>query len=103
MKKKRKQWVIAAIVLFFLPFNLGEASEVQQVETAGSIGFTGVYEPIRTPEPTPPITEVTKPDGQLPQTNDVSHPWLIWLGLFIVSLVFYSWGRKNNKIQSIRK
>ncbi|MFS0934716.1 LPXTG cell wall anchor domain-containing protein [Enterococcus casseliflavus] len=104
MKKKRKQWRVVAIILFLLPFNLATASEVHQVETAGTIGFTGVYEPIGTPDPVPPITEVTKPDGQLPQTNEQSHPWLHWLGLIIVSLVFYR-GRqkKNEKNKPIRK
>lgn len=104
MKKKRKQRGLVAIVLFFFPFNLATASEIHQVETVGTIGFTGVYEPIGTPDPVPPITEVTKPDGQLPQTNERSHPWLHWLGFFMVSLVFYFWRQKiQTKKQTNKK
>ncbi len=52
---------MVAIAIFIFPFTMVSATEVQQVETTGTIGFTGVYEPIGTPDPTPPesIVETT--------------------------------------------
>ena len=77
----------------------GHATQVQHVETHGSIGFTGVYDPIGAPEPSPPDTIARppslghpKPGGRLPQTNDQSQYWLIWLGvgfLLLVVLIVY--------------
>ncbi|MDF2536392.1 MAG: hypothetical protein K0R18_2554, partial [Bacillales bacterium] len=75
MFKKIKIWSIATLMIATFSSNIAVAQEVQQVETNGTIGFTGVYEPIGTPDPAPPetivrppITEVAKPDGTLPQT-----------------------------------
>lgn len=96
MRKKRKKWVVVAIILVFFPLSRATASEVHQVETSGTIGFTGVYQPIGTPEP-PPITEITKPDGSLPQTNDVRQLRIFWLGILMVSFVFLLWKRKKQK------
>lgn len=102
MIKKKKRWVVVALLLVFISFNPAEATEIQQVETNGSIGFTGVYEPIGTPDPVPPesivrppITEVAKLGGTLPQTNEYEHSGLIYLGIFITSFVFLLWKRKN--------
>lgn len=112
MCKKRKGRLVVAIAIFIFPFTMVSATEVQQVETTGTIGFTGVYEPIGTPDPTPPesivrppITEVAKPDGTLPQTNELSHPGFIWLGILILSMVFLLWIRrkKEKKPKTIRK
>lgn len=79
-------------------------TEVQSVETQGTIGFTGVYEPIGTPDPKPPgnserppITEVAKPDGRLPQTNDAGNSLFIWVGVFMLSFVFLLWKRKKEQ------
>lgn len=104
MSKKRKGWIITALLVALFSSNMAVAQEVQRVETNGSIGFTGIYEPIGTPDPTPPessvrppITEVAKPGGTLPQTNEVVHSWLIWLGVLLLTIVFFLWKRKNNQ------
>ena len=83
------------------------AVEVPQVETNGTIGFTGVYEPIGTPDPTPPesivkppITEVAKPGGTLPKTNEAVASWLKWLGVLLLSFAFHLWKQKNKQIQN---
>lgn len=89
-------------------FNVvGLGNQVQQVESKGNIGFTGVYEPIGTPDPTPPesivrppITEVAKPGGALPQTNDNGSSTFLWLGILIISFIFLLWKRKNRQIQN---
>ncbi|AUJ87113.1 hypothetical protein CXM95_17365 [Enterococcus sp. CR-Ec1] len=106
MMKKLKGWLMATLMIVIFSSNMAVAQEVQQVETAGTIGFTGVYEPIGTPDPTPPesivrppITEVAKPGGILPQTNDNGSSRLLWLGILIISFVFLLWKRKNKQIQ----
>ncbi|MFP8918591.1 LPXTG cell wall anchor domain-containing protein [Enterococcus innesii] len=103
----KKKWVILISILFVLQSSIAYAGEIQQVETNGTIGFTGVYEPIGTPDPTPPesivrppITEVAKPGGTLPQTNDSGSSKLIWLGTLIISFVFIIWKRKNKQLQN---
>ncbi|MEC5340893.1 LPXTG cell wall anchor domain-containing protein [Enterococcus casseliflavus] len=107
MFKKIKIWSIATLMIATFSSNIAVAQEVQQVETNGTIGFTGVYEPIGTPDPTPPesivrppITEVAKPGGTLPQTNDNGSSRLLWLGILIISFVFLLWKRKNKQIQT---
>ena len=107
MTKKLKGWLIAALLITVFSSNKAVAQEVQQVETNGTIGFTGVYKPIGTPDPTPPesivrppITEVAKPGGLLPQTNETTSNWALWLGIAILSFVFLLWKRKNKQIQN---
>lgn len=102
MFSKRKEGLVLGIILVFFPRTMINATEVQQVETNGTIGFTGVYEPIGTPDPTPPesmvrppIAEVTKPGGTLPQTNENASSWLQGLGILSVSFVFLLWKRKE--------
>ena len=73
------------------------AEEIQHVETNGTIGFTGVYEPMGKPDPTPPITEVTKPSGRLPQTDEIGHSLYIWLGIFFISLSYQMWKNKQKQ------
>ena len=104
MKKKLKGWFITVLMITVFSSNRAIAQEVQQVETNGSIGFTGVYEPIGTPDPTPPetivrppITEVAKPGGLLPQTNDTTSYWALCLGLAILIFFFLLFKLKTNK------
>lgn len=101
---KKKQFILTGVLLFFFFFSLPSVSakEVQQVETEGSIRFTGTYVPIGTPDPTPPesikeppITEMAKPEGALPKTNTITNYWLIGLGLLMLSLVFFIWKQKK--------
>ncbi len=105
---KRKIGLLFGIigVLLALQFpTLVNGSQVRSAETEGTIGFTGVYEPIGTPDPKPPehivkppTTGTTKPGGSLPQTNSETNTWLLWLGLLLVSFVFYQ-KRRRNKLQ----
>lgn len=97
-------------ILSVLSLPLVNAAEVQQVETNGTIGFTGVYEPIGTPDPAPPetivrppITEVAKPDGRLPQTNEIGHSWHAWLGVFLISFFFLLWKQKRNHNKNLKQ
>ena len=97
-------------ILSVLSLPLVNAAEVQQVETNGTIGFTGVYEPIGTPDPAPPetivrppITEVAKPDGTLPQTNEIGHSWHAWLGVFLISFFFLLWKQKRNHNKNLKQ
>lgn len=91
----------------FLTTTNVKAVEVERTETTGSIGFSGVYQPIGTPDPTPPesivrppINDVAKPGERLPQTNEIGHPWFLWLGILIISFVFLLWKRKNKQLQN---
>lgn len=104
MSKKRKEWFIATLTIAVFSSSTAVAQEVQRVETNGTIGFTGVYEPIGTPDPTPPevivrppITNVAKPGGTLPQTNDNGSSKLLWLGIFNIIFVFLFLKRKNKQ------
>lgn len=101
---KKKQFILTGVLLFFFFFSLTtvSAKEVQQVETEGSIRFTGTYVPIGIPDPTPPesikeppITEIAKPEGVLPKTNTITNHWLVGLGLIMLSLVFFIWKQKK--------
>lgn len=101
MFSKRKEGLVFVIILIFFPCTMINATEVHQVETNGTIGFTGTYEPIGIPDPTPPesmlkppITEEAKPEGTLPQTNDNTSSWLHGLGILIIIFVFLLWKRK---------
>lgn len=110
MSKKLKGWLIAALIIADFSSSSASAQEVQQVETNGTIGFTGVYEPVGTPDPTPPvsivrppITEVAKPGGTLPQTNEILNSWLIWLGGLLISFVFLLWKRQRNQNKKLKQ
>lgn len=110
MKKKLKCWLVAVLMITVFSSNRAVAQEVQQVETKGTIGFTGVYEPVGTPDPVPPetivrppITELAKHGGLLPQTNETTSYWALWLGIAILSFVFLWGNRKNNQIQNKNK
>ena len=104
--KIRKGWLIVPLISVVFSSSVAIAQDVRQVETNGTIGFTGVYEPIGTPDPAPPetivrppITEVAKPEGSLPQTNTVTNHWLIYLGITLLSFVFFIW-KRNKKEQT---
>lgn len=107
---RSKRWIFIILMIGLLPFNVVHGSEVQQIETAGTIGFTGVYKPIGTPDPKPPesivrppITAIAKP-GILPQTNEGQNSRLIWLGILLISLVFIIWRREiKQNTKTIRK
>ncbi|QCJ57916.1 LPXTG cell wall anchor domain-containing protein [Enterococcus mundtii] len=101
---RKKQFTLMGVLVFFFFFSLTSVSakEVQQVETEGSIRFTGTYVPIGAPDPTPPesikeppVTEIAKPEGALPKTNTITNHWLIGLGLLMLSLVFFIWKQKK--------
>lgn len=104
MFKKLSEWIVFTLIVVIFSSNIAVAAEVQRVETTGTIGFTGIYEPIGTPDPKPPesivrppITDVAKPDGRLPQTNVIGDPMLIWLGVLLISTVFFLGKRQKNQ------
>lgn len=113
MPSKRKMWVILTLVLVLSPLAFVpkvDGAEVNKVETQGNIGFTGTYVPIGTPDPPPerptelpPVTEITKPGGSLPQTNGVRNTWLIWLGFILLSYVFIRWKQKQRQNKKLKQ
>lgn len=103
MRKKKRNWLFILILVVFYPFTIGETTEVRQVETTGEIGFTGVYEPIGTPDPTPPGSIVRSP--MWPNQKGCSHKQML-LGLLgfsgqeCLSSVSYSfYGNKKRNQQ----
>jgi LPXTG-motif cell wall-anchored protein len=105
---KTQGFILVVLLGFFTLYALQsvQATELHQVETEGSIGFTGTYVPIGTPDPAPPesiekppVTELAKPEGSLPQTNTVTNHWLIYLGITLLSFVFFIW-KRNKKEQT---
>jgi LPXTG-motif cell wall-anchored protein len=104
LKNVRVFGLLCLLFALCLPIS-AQATQVQSAETKGTVGFTGVYEPIGTPDPKPPelivkppATGTLKPGGSLPQTNSETHSWLMWLGLLLVGFVFYM--RKRTKQQN---
>jgi LPXTG-motif cell wall-anchored protein len=115
MREKKLYWIllfVGVVIQVGLP-QQSQATQVRAVETEGSIGFTGFYVPIGTPDPKPPevieqppIQDIAKPGGSLPQTNVVTHSWYFWIGVLIIIIVFLLWKRKTDqkgKIKPIRK
>lgn len=102
--KKTKRRVLLSVTLLVLTFLSPlkvEGKEVQEVETKGTIGFSGTYVPIGKPDPqppegieSPPVTDQAKPGTSLPQTNDANQSWLVWLGISILSFVFIYGNKK---------
>ncbi|MFS1020629.1 LPXTG cell wall anchor domain-containing protein [Enterococcus casseliflavus] len=91
-----------AILLCFSTSLVTQAKEVQEVETDGSVQFTGIYEPIGTPEPTPPKGDDTppinggnKPGGSLPKTNMIQESYLYWFGIGLFFFVILFWKRRK--------
>lgn len=110
MKKKKNSYVLFLLLVLVLGGMIpskGYAKEVQKVKTEGTIGFTGVYDPIGTPEPSPPDTIArppsngqNKPNGRLPQTNDQSRHWLTLLGIgFLVLIILIIFRRAKQEEQ----
>lgn len=103
MKKNhvRRRNLLLLILVWGLLFpSQGYAAQVQDVETEGSIGFTGVYDPIGSPEPSPPDTIARPPSNRpsrLPQTNDQAQHWLQWLGGALLLWGFVLIKRKKNQ------
>ncbi|WP_144809800.1 LPXTG cell wall anchor domain-containing protein [Enterococcus casseliflavus] len=107
MKRMKTRWLFFALLITILPIESVDAKEVQQVETSGAIGFTGIYEPIGTPDPQPPgsivrppVADVAKPSGTLPKTNEREHPRLIRLGVLLIGISFLLWERKNKPVKN---
>lgn len=103
---KTQGFILLVLLGFFSVFSLQsvQAAKLHQVETEGSIGFTGTYVPIGTPDPAPtesiekpPVMEIAKPEGSLPQTNTVTNHWLIWLGMALFCLAFFFWKRNKQE------
>ncbi|MEB6088241.1 LPXTG cell wall anchor domain-containing protein [Enterococcus casseliflavus] len=85
------------VVLLALQFPLSvDGTQVQSVESEGSVGFTGVYKPIGPPDP-PPSTSPQKPGGSLPQTNMTGGSFAIWVGSFLVAGVLVVVESKRRK------
>lgn len=108
MKKNKTSYVLLLLLVLvvggIIP-SKGYAREVQNVETEGSIGFTGVYNPIGTPEPNPPDTIArppsNRPNDRLPQTNDQSQYWLTLLGIgLLVLMILIIFCRKRQEEQN---
>ncbi|MBO1097895.1 LPXTG cell wall anchor domain-containing protein [Enterococcus casseliflavus] len=81
-------------------------SQVQSTETEGSVHFTGIYEPIGTPNPPPegvakpPTTVSPTPGGSLPQTNTLAQQHWGWLGMIVTGgVVSLIWRKKQLKKQ----
>ena len=93
------------ILVFSLCFSMtAHSSQKQFLETEGNVGFTGTYTPIGSPDPTPhenedkpPTTGIAKPEGTLPQTNDIDSSWLPYVGIFIISFVFFFWKKSSQQ------
>ncbi|MFZ4845516.1 LPXTG cell wall anchor domain-containing protein [Enterococcus casseliflavus] len=84
-------------VLLALQFPLSvDGTQVQSVESEGSVGFTGTYKPIGPPDP-PPSISPQNPGGSLPQTNMTEGVFAIWVGSFLVAGVLVVIGNKKKK------
>lgn len=105
--KKIGYLLLGVVLLFFLLPKDSEASEVRSVETGGSIGFTGNYSPVGTPDPTPiegitPI-DVTKPFVTprnnnrvlLPKTNTLTSCHLVFFGVLLILTIGVYWFRNQ--------
>ncbi|KPG68525.1 LPXTG cell wall anchor domain-containing protein [Enterococcus sp. RIT-PI-f] len=105
MKKKRKRLgafvLLIAILSCFTAFSLdGMAKEVQQVETQGTIRFTGVWkDPSEIPDPAPPsnnpIKDVAKAEERLPQTDEIAYHWLAGVGGCLIGTALFLWAKQK--------
>lgn len=82
-KLGRAAAVFGCLWLLHSPVHVS-GSQVQSTETEGSVHFTGVYEPIGTPNPPPDcVTKPPTPGGSLPQTNTLTQRHWVWLGIIM--------------------
>jgi LPXTG-motif cell wall-anchored protein len=110
-KSKRLLCCIGLLVVSLMMSSQIRASETRTVETKGTIGFTGVYEPVGAPEPVPEVGRVPEEgkDGpqisivtkqktkQLPKTNMVKQPSLVILGGFFLVLALLGLMKRQKK------
>lgn len=94
LERITKKWLFV-LLLIVCPTVVVSATEVQQVETQGTIGFTGIYEEIGKPDPIPtakieekkPAEMAISSSGSLPKTNEIEQVWFKWLGILIIGFV----------------
>ncbi|MGL9769084.1 LPXTG cell wall anchor domain-containing protein [Enterococcus sp. DIV0806c] len=97
MRKTVGQMIALFVLIIAIQFPLQVyGTQVQSVESEGSIGFTGTYEPIGPPDP-PPSTSPQKPGGTLPQTNTTGSPLGLYVGSFLVASVLLVLGYKRRE------
>ncbi|MDA9461006.1 hypothetical protein [Enterococcus mundtii] len=97
MRKTVGQIIALCFLIIAMQFPLlVYGTQVQSVESEGSIGFTGAYEPIGPPDP-PPSTSPQKPDGTLPKTNMIGSTLGLRIGSFLVGGVLLVLGYKRRK------
>lgn len=89
--------LIVILIISLSSFNQVAAKEVQQVESEGKIGFTGVYEPVGLPNPAPPTNEREQIESTLPQTNTIKSSWITQLGFVLIGMNFVIWKRRQKK------
>lgn len=103
---KLRRWVVLTMTVWLTSMNIVTASESTPVQTEGTIGFTGVYEPEGAPNPKPSVPGVVRPEGVLPRTNTVKNTKMTLVGSIILGISFLMWKKKRdiekNKI-TIRK
>ncbi|MGM0294552.1 LPXTG cell wall anchor domain-containing protein [Enterococcus sp. AZ062] len=87
--------LLALIIALQFPLHV-YGTQVQSVESEGSIGFSGTYDPIGAPDP-PPSTSPQKPGGTLPKTNMIGSSLGLWIGSFLVGGVLLVLGYKRRK------
>ncbi|MEQ6207801.1 LPXTG cell wall anchor domain-containing protein [Enterococcus mundtii] len=113
MKKQSvKIYYFTIFILCFLMPICTFGSEIKELETTGSVSFTGVYETPGTPEPAPegaikpdlpkqiaqPPSESRKnEDKRLPQTNEHQMSTLKLLGILIIVVTLGIWFWKHKK------
>lgn len=102
--KKNKSKILVSFcffltMLFSLALNI--TAESSEVQTEGTVLFTGFYEPIGNPDPKPPTGVETekppyKPGENLPQTNEQLQWFLSTWGIIIILLSVSLWWNKKN-------
>lgn len=97
MQKAIGRLLCILAVLFTLQIPLSVyGTQVQSVDSEGSVGFTGTYNPIGPPDP-PPSTSPQRPGGSFPKTNTTEGSLGVWGGSLLVVGVLLGVGDKRNK------
>lgn len=102
----KKRFIVLSVSTLVVLLSIFTSKEVDGlekhiIETQGTIGFTGeTNHPIGTPDPIPPAKEITKPDGRLPQTNEVDNLWPTRLGIILICFVFFLWKHQRKQQQN---